>query len=134
MKRILAVIAVLFAACAPEVPTMAETSGGEQGAAGSVGADKEAILPGPVCNSQSVCDKQRDWINVQSGITWNYSFRGCGTSMQPWQASAAGGSRLLTGSLLDYDNIYDRYFQLSQQWNRIVHCKCVSSGNVSCSW
>lgn len=43
MRHVIAVVVLLVAACAPEVPTMAETSGGEQGAAGSVGADKEAL-------------------------------------------------------------------------------------------
>ena len=52
MKRLLVIAAMLLGACAPEVPHVAETSGGEvEGAAGSVAVKAEALLePTNACN------------------------------------------------------------------------------------
>lgn len=78
MKHLFVVIAVLFAACAPEVPNVAETSGGETAGAGSVGADKEALLAN-CTNTSCICsktyfDEMRNTMNLNYGCAsgaWN---------------------------------------------------------------
>lgn len=52
-------LVVMLAACAPEMPTVAETSGGEvEGAAGSVGVQAEALTADPCSLSTIQAAKQ----------------------------------------------------------------------------
>jgi hypothetical protein len=131
MKRILLIAVLLLGACAPEVPTMAETSGGEAAAgSGAVASNSEALSY--TCNSASYCQFQKDFVNYHTGTTWTWSNSQCGTSVLQWNGSAPGGRVGI--SFLPANTIAHRQFELSQQANFIVHCDCVGNNFPSCHY
>lgn len=127
MRTLLTVVALLTAACAPEMPNVAETSGGEVEAAG---AKAEALTAS--CNSQSVCNAQKAFVDVASGVHWSWANSPCGTSVGYWNGTGPGG-RVAQSGLVDNNNIYQRWFYLSQQWNStVIHCTCPATDAPNC--
>jgi hypothetical protein len=112
MKHVFVLALLVAAACAPEVPTMAETSGGEvEGAAGSVASSKEALLT----ETSDQCLRQ-----IQS-----YAQNWFRTQYTPF---------LNCGSNTFMDNTYNcqnstKWFQVSQQ----VYTTGLTNGQASCS-